>query len=198
MGSYTRLSLSRTATRDVRASENYVRDTELAFKYGIAPAWFALYQEKDIALRGSREDDDYEVVLFTDLTSARKNFEAREAQLSQAIGDPWDRSVSAFKAYLSNPEASHVLLDATEYAENFDDLRDLENDLVASIRTFEVPYFTGKTALFSRKPTVSKAWKDLLAPMYGARDSAQALATGATEMKLSWFIFGSPTDGSER
>ena len=196
MGSYARLSLSRTATKDVRAPENYIQDTELAFKYGIAPAWLALYQEKDIAIRGSREDDDCEVVLFTDLTTARKNFEARETAFAQAIGEPWDRSVAAFKTYLSNPEASHVLLDATEYAEMFDDLRDLENHLVAGIRTLETPYFTGKAALFSGKPAVSKAWKDLLAPMYGARDSAQALSARSAEARLAWFIFGSPIDRS--
>jgi hypothetical protein len=197
MGSYARLSLCRTATADVRAAENYVQDTELGFKYGIAPAWIALYQEKDITIRGTREDEDYEVFLFTDLASARKSLEVREAALSAAIGEPWSRAVSAFKAYLSNRQATHVLLDATEYAEMFTDLSELQDHLVASIRTFEVPYFTGKKSLFSGKPKVSNAWNDLLAPMYSARDSALASSTGESDAQLAWFIFGSSSDGTQ-
>jgi len=159
--------------------------SELMFKYGIAPAWLALYQVEDLVVQEKDDGDGpfFEVALSTDIDSALKNLEHREPELMTALGDRWNRSASLFKKWLNNTEATHVEMYLTEYNEMFDDVENMRNGIYDYINAFGVPYYSGKRSLLSRKPKVSKEWKELLWPI--------SQFAKEPDGHLTWVIFGS-------
>lgn len=180
MGSYALLSLSRSSSPELGESNSYVDGTELSYKYGIAPAWYALFIAEDIVTRQSDEGHP-QVFAFTDLISAKSRLTERSQKMEEAIGDRWSQGLAGFREYLESPHATHVLLDATEYCEMFSSGQELQEVMKSCIGAFDVPVLTGKRSLLSRKPIVSDPWQKMLEPVQPNDDRA-------------WAIFGSPPD----
>ncbi len=166
-------------------NSNTIGAHQLGYNYDIPPAWFTLFEATDIVITDHGDGDEPEIYLITDIHSALESLHARSAAMSVALGDRWDIPAPRFEPFLRDPAATHIVVYLTELAE----LTGIE-DLRALIRTrigaFDVPYHSGAKTLFTRKPKVSEAWQELLAPF-------RHYARGPKGHK-AWVVFGCPDE----
>jgi len=177
LGSYALLSLSNSPDPVHGPSENFVEGTELTFKYGVPVGWVALFGQDDF-VSGTRYEalDDYEypeLFLASSVSQTLETLKQRESELSTALGDPWDSGLALFRRYLSNPAASDVHLDLTEYMEiagGPDHARDSVSEWIEAVSR---PYYSGKRHLFSGKRRVEGAWRRLIRDLPSPEKHAQ-------------------------
>ncbi|MDJ0938437.1 MAG: hypothetical protein QNJ00_01605 [Woeseiaceae bacterium] len=188
MGSWSELVLSTRPFVAYGETEHYLQDTVLSYKYGIAPAWFSLFDRNELVINGDRnsEDSDFCAYLVTDISSARKRYAARRAKFAEVLGELWTRSADNFGAYLDDSRASFAILDMTEFTEMYEDFSDFTAMLDDSFRAFELPILSGKKHLFSRKPKLTPEWKGLVdvADYYAGRPGGDQ----------AWTVFGAGHD----